>query len=48
MTRPSKFYDWYDDCNFGNKIIYLSKSYEAEEGEHRTGHILCLLKSKIK
>ena len=33
-------YDSYDDCNFPNKIIYLSKSYEAEEGQHRTGHIL--------
>ena len=21
MTRPSKFYDSYDDCNFPNKII---------------------------
>ena len=42
MTRPSKFYDCYDDCNFGNKIIYFSKSYERLRRENTVLDIYCV------
>ena len=44
MTRPSKFYDSYDDCNFPNKIIEREREKNFIKPITKTVQTRCTIK----